>query len=82
MADFVAELSLEAERTVVPSVKWPSTESFGDGAMQSSSAVQWRGCERPEGGLGTGDSATSSVILASICVIVKIGLRQYYPTSA
>jgi len=26
--------------------------------------------------------ATSSAILASICVIVKIGLRQRYPTSA
>lgn len=26
--------------------------------------------------------AMSSVILASICVIVKIGLRQYYPISA
>ena len=26
--------------------------------------------------------ATSSVILASICVIVKIGVRQCYPTSA
>jgi len=26
--------------------------------------------------------ATSSAILASICIIVKIGLRQCYPTSA
>jgi|SRR5450631_1066637 hypothetical protein len=32
--------------------------------------------------LGAVSRATSSAILASICVIVKIGLRQRYPTSA